>query len=144
LENKDFSLNSGIRTIMHLSPVVCAAAMIAVNKHGLSLQEWLDHHVSYALADDYLMADGLDVVAPWSLSTAELFLQVANSAPEALRGRWALLYRRVQLERSLWHEPAQTVGDLEDEAPTDEPYISTRKLRTAWPRLCAATSVCED
>jgi len=135
----DISLNTGVRTILHLSPAVCAAAVIAAQRHGLSLQEWLDHHVSYALADDYLMTDdGVDVVAPWSLSTAELFAQVANSAPEALCGRWALLYQRVQLERSLWSEPRQTVGDIDDGAPIDEPYISLPKLRAAWPRLCAA------
>lgn len=135
----EFSLNTGVRTVLHLSPAVCAAAVIAAQRHGLSLQEWLDHHVSYALADDYLMNDdGLDVVPPWSLSSAELFAQVANKSPETLSGRWALLYQRVQQERSLWIEPRQTVGAIEDGAPIEEPYISLPKLRGAWPRLCAA------
>lgn len=139
MKMSEVSKSTGVRTILHLSPAVCAAAVIAAQRHGLTLQEWLDHHVSYALADDYLMTDdGLDIVAPWSLATAELFVQVANSAPEALRGRWALLYQSVQLQRSLWIEPCQTVGEIEDGAPIDEPYISLPKLRAAWPRLCAA------
>lgn len=130
----------GVRTILHLSPAVCAAAMAAAQQSGLSLQEWLDHRVSYAMADnDVMVEQGLDAIAPWSLATAELLVQVANSAPEALHGRWALLYERIRLDRSLWHEPSQTVGDIEDGAPLNEPHISLPKLRAAWPRLCAAT-----
>lgn len=136
---KDTLPQTGVRTILHMSPAVCAAAVRAAQRHGLTLQEWLDHHVSYALADDYLMTDNeTDVVAPWSLSTAELFAQVANSAPEVLRGRWALMYQRVQLERTLWIGATQKVGDIEDGAPIDEPCISLPRLRAAWPRLCAA------
>ncbi|WP_432258017.1 hypothetical protein [Cupriavidus sp. TMH.W2] len=109
----------------------------------MSLQEWLDHRVSYALAGDNMMiADGLDAVAPWSLACADLFVQVANHAPETLSGRWALLYERVRLERSLWHLPTQTVDDIESGMPPDEPFISPAKLRAAWPRLCAATFCC--
>ena len=135
---REASSYGGVRTVLHLSPAVCAAALVAAKKHGLTLQEWLDHHVSYALADDdFVTNNGLDVVAPWSLSSAELFSQAANNAPEALRGRWSLLYQRVQQDRSLWIEPTQTVGDIEDGALIDEPYISLPKLKAAWPRLCA-------
>lgn len=135
---REASSQAGIRTILHLSPAVCSAALIAAKRNGLSLQEWLDHHVSYALADDYYVtSESPDVVAPWSLSSAELFVQAANNAPEALRGRWALLYQHVQQDRSLWIEPLQTVGAIEDGAQIDEPYISLPKLRAAWPRLCA-------
>jgi hypothetical protein len=92
------------------------------------------------MADDDVMIDhGLDTIAPWSLASAELFAQVANCAPEALCGQWALLYEHVQLDRSLWHEPTQTVGDIDDGGSVNEPYISLPKLRAAWPRLCAAT-----
>lgn len=130
---------AGVRTVLHLSPAVCAAAMAAAQQSGLSLQEWLDHRVSYAMVDDDVMVDqGLDSVVPWSLATAELFAQVANSAPEVLCGRWALLYERILLEQSLWHVPTQTVGEIEDGAPVSEPYLSLPKLRAAWPRLCAA------
>lgn len=88
--------------------------------------------------NDVMVEFGLDAVAPWSLAAAELFVQVANSAPQALQGHWALLYERVKLDRSLWREPKQTVGEIEDGAEVFEPYISLLKLRAAWPRLCAA------
>ncbi|CAG9179228.1 hypothetical protein [Cupriavidus pinatubonensis] len=131
---------TGVRTVLHLSPAVCAAAMSAAQQSGQSLQEWLEDRVGYAMADDSVMLDsGLDAVAPWSLACADLFAQVANSAPEALRGRWALLYERVRLERSLWHEPSQTVEEIEAGAPFCEPYILLPRLRAAWSRLCAAT-----
>ncbi|KQY00168.1 hypothetical protein ASD28_12620 [Massilia sp. Root133] len=87
--------------------------------------------------NDVMVEFGLDAVAPWSLAAAELFVQVANSAPHALQGRWALLYERVNLDRSLWREPKQMVGEIEDGAEVFEPYISLLKLRAAWPRLCA-------
>jgi len=100
-----------------MSPAVCAAAIKTAQQSGLSLQEWLDHRVSYAMSDNDVMVEfGLDAVAPWSLAAAELFVQVANSAPQALQGRWALLYERVKLDRSLWREPKQTVGEIEDGA----------------------------
>lgn len=130
----------GVRTLLHMSPAVCAAAITAAQKSGLSLQEWLDHRVSYAMSDDdTIVEQGLDAIPPWSLASAELFFQVANCAPEALRGRWALLYGRVTLDRSLWHEPSQNVGEIEDGGLVHEPYLSLPKLRAAWPRLCAAT-----
>lgn len=129
----------GVRTVLHLSPAVCAAAMVAAQQSGLSLQEWLDDRVSYAMSDDGTLTDrSLDGLPPWSLATAELFAQVAHGAPEALCGRWALMYERVRLERSLWHEPTQTVGEIEDGALCSAPYLSLPKLRAAWPRLCAA------
>ncbi|CAJ0794424.1 MULTISPECIES: hypothetical protein [Ralstonia] len=132
--------SAGVRTVVHLSPAVCAAALSAAQQSAQSLQEWLEDRVGYAMADDDVMLDrGLDAVAPWSLACADLFVQVANGAPEALHGRWALLYERVRLERSLWCEPTQTVDDIEAGAPVSEPYISLPKLRAAWPRLCAAT-----
>lgn len=137
---KEITQGTGVRTLLHMSPAVCAAAMSAAQQSGQTLQEWLDDRVSFAMADDTVMRDrGLDAVAPWSLACADLFVQVANGAPEALRGQWALLYERVRLERSLWHEPAQTVEEFEAGAPFSEPYISAPRLRAAWPRLCAAT-----
>jgi hypothetical protein len=134
------NLPTGVRTVLHLSPAVCAAALTAAQQSGLNLQEWLDHRVSYAMADDEVMVEqGLDALAPWSLAACELFVQVANHAPEALCGRWALLYERVRLERSLWHLPTQTMEEIDSGAPPSEPFISPAKVRAAWPRLCAST-----
>jgi hypothetical protein len=69
---------------------------------------------------------------------ADLFANVANCSPELLHGRWSLLYERVQLERSLWHEPSVTVGEIEDGELPGAPYIVPARLREAWPRLVAA------
>lgn len=139
MQSSESTKQVGVRTLLHMSPAVCAAAITAAQQSGLSLQEWLDQRVSYAMSDDDTMVEqGLDAIAPWSLASAELFVQVANCAPEALKGRWALLYERVRLEGSLWHEPAQSVGEIDDGDPIIEPYISLKMVRAAWPRLCAA------
>ncbi|MGY2492130.1 hypothetical protein [Cupriavidus sp. CP313] len=126
-----------IRTTLHLSPAVCAAAMVSAQAAGLGLTEWLDHIVAAAVQDTELQD-----APPLALPTAELFCRVANSSPELLHGRWALLYERVCLERDLWHSPRQTVGEIEDGEPPFEPYISSARLRKAWPRLVAATFCC--
>jgi hypothetical protein len=73
--------------------------------------------------------------APWSLQATDLFTQVANCAPELLSGRWAALLELVRLDRSLWHIPTQTVGEMEDGEPLGEPYLVAGRLRKAWPRL---------
>lgn len=110
-----------------------AAAIVSAQKCGLSLREWLDRAVANLIADDH--PEG---AAPWSLAPAELFAQFANSAPQALHGRWALLYEHVRQERALWHEPMQTLCEIEDGGPLDEPYIVPARLKKAWPRLVAA------
>ena len=126
-----------IRTTLHLSPAVCAAAMTSAQAAGLGLTEWLDHIVAAAVQET-----DLQDAPPLALPTADLFCRVANSSPELLQGRWGLLYERVCLERELWNFPQQTVGQIEDGEPTFEPYISAPRLRKAWPRLVAATFCC--
>jgi len=126
-----------VRTTLHLSPAVCAAAMVSAQAAGLGLTEWLDHIVAAAVQETELQD-----APPLALSTAELFCRVANSSPELLHGRWGLLYERVCLERNLWHFSQQTLGEIEDGEPPIEPYISATKLRKAWPRLVAATFCC--
>jgi hypothetical protein len=130
----------GVRTVLYLSPAVCAAALSAAQQSGLSLQEWLDHRVSSAMSgDDVMLSDSLDTLAPWSLACADLFCQVVNHAPEALHARWQLLHERVRLDRSLWIESVETLQEIEAGNLPTGPYLSIRKLRAAWPRLCAAT-----
>lgn len=130
----------GVRTMINLSPAVCAAALSAAEQSGLSLEEWLEHRVSYAMAEDEVMiADGLNAIAPWSLACADLFVGVVNGAPESLHGRWAILYERVLFERALWHEPIQSLSDVEAGEEFNPPYLSLARVRAAWPRLCAAT-----
>lgn len=130
----------GVRTVLYLSPAVCTAALLAAQQSGLSLQEWMEHRVSYVMADDDVAVErGLDALAPWSLACADLFARVANHAPEILDGRWALLYERVRLDQGLWHQSTQPLEDSQECDLLVEPYISTIRLRAAWPRLCAAT-----
>ncbi|MDW3682992.1 hypothetical protein RA280_14790 [Cupriavidus sp. CV2] len=126
-----------VRTTLHLSPAVCAAAMVSAQASGLALGEWLDHIVAAAVQDTELQD-----APPLALPTADLFCRVANNSPELLHGRWNLLYERVCLERDLWNFPRQTLGEIDDGEPPIEPYISAARLRKAWPRLVAATFCC--
>lgn len=136
----EFEAPAGVRTVLYLSPAVCAAALSAAQQSGLSLQEWLDHRVSSAMSgDDVMLSDSLDTLAPWSLACADLFGQVVNHSPEVLNARWQILYERVLLDRSLWIESTQTVQEIEEGNLPSGPYLSLRKLKAAWPRLCAAT-----
>lgn len=122
----------GVRTVLHLSPAVMVAALLSAQKNGLNLREWLDRAVADRIADDH--PEG---AAPWSVQSADLFAHVANCSPELLHGRWSLLFERVLLDRSLWHEPTLTVGEIEDGEPPKEPFIVPARLRKAWPRLVA-------
>lgn len=122
----------GVRTVLHMSPAVMAAAVMSAQKCGLGLREWLDRAVASLIADDH--PEG---AAPWSVQAADLFAQVANCSPELLHGRWALLYERVQLERELWHQPAPTAEEMENGELPGAPYLVAARLRKAWPRLVA-------
>jgi hypothetical protein len=124
--------SSGVRTVLHMSPAVMTAAIVSAQRNGLNLREWLDRAVASLIADDH--PEG---AAPWSMQSADLFAQVASSSPEVLRGRWALLYEHVLLERDLWHQPEPTPAEIEDGVLPEAPYIVPVKLRKAWPRLVA-------
>ena len=119
-----------VRTVLHMSPAVMAAAVTSAQKCGLNLREWLDRAVASLIADDH--PEG---AAPWSVQTADLFAQVVNCSPELLGGRWAVLAEVVRLDRSLWHEPTPSIGEIEDSGSLSEPHLSPARLRKAWPRL---------
>jgi hypothetical protein len=70
-----------------------------------------------------------------------LFADVANNSPESLRGRWALLYEHVVLERDLWHQPEPTPAEIEEGALPEAPYIVQSRLRKAWPRLVSTVFI---
>ena len=122
----------GIRTVLHMSPAVMAAAIVSAQKCGLNLREWLDRAVASLIADDH--PEG---AAPWAVQAADLFAQVASNSPELLRGRWALLYEHVLLERDLWHRSELTPEEAGDGELPGAPYIVPARLRSAWPRLVA-------
>jgi hypothetical protein len=98
----------------------------------MSLREWIDRAVANMIADDH--PEG---AAPWSAQVADHFAQVATSTPEVLRGRWALLYEHVLLERDLWHYPEPTSSEVAEGDIPDAPYLLPLRLRKAWPRLVA-------
>ncbi|MFL9906876.1 hypothetical protein [Paraburkholderia sp. RL17-337-BIB-A] len=124
--------SEGVRTVLHMSPAVMAAAVVSAQKCGLNLREWLDRAVASLVADDHPAG-----AAPWSVQSADLFAQVASCSPEVLRGRWALLYEHVLLARDLWHQPEPTPTEIEEGALPEAPYIVPARLRKAWPRLVA-------
>ena len=128
--------SQGVRTVLHMSPAMMTAAVLSAQKCGLNLREWLDRAVASLVADD--CPEG---AAPWSVQSAELFAQVASCSPEVLRGRWALLYEHVLLERDLWRHPESTPEQVEDGALFEAPYIVPTALRKAWPRLVATVFV---
>lgn len=122
----------GVRTVLHLSPAVMAAAVVSAQRNQTSLREWLDRAVASLVADE-----NPESGAPWSAQAADLFAQVASNSPEVLRGRWALLYEHVLLERDLWHHPEPTPEEIEDGDMPGAPYVVPARLRRAWPRLVA-------
>lgn len=124
--------SAGIRTILHMSPAMAAATVVSAQKSRLNLQEWLDRAVAHLIADDHPEGG-----APWSIQAADLFAQVASNSPEVLRGRWALLYEHVLLERELWHQPEPTAEEVEGGVLPEAPYIVPTRLKKAWPRLVA-------
>nr|WP_144347204.1 hypothetical protein [Pandoraea pnomenusa] len=128
------------KTSLPISPSVFAAALIAAHEAGVPLQTWLDHKIGKAVAESTNVdnTESLDLIAPWSFAAAELFAQVANNVPEVLQGRWATLFDRVSVDESLWHFPQLTMEEIEHNSEADAPYLSLAKLKTAWPRLCAA------
>ncbi|SAL82395.1 hypothetical protein AWB68_06502 [Caballeronia choica] len=128
--------SAGVRTVLHMSPAVMAAAVLSAQKNNISLREWLDRAVASLIADDH--PEG---AAPWSVQSADLFAQVASCSPEVLRGRWALLYEHVLLERDLWQHSEPTQAEIEDGALPDAPFIVPSRLRKAWPRLVASVFI---
>jgi hypothetical protein len=128
--------SAGVRTVLHMSPAVMAAAVLSAQKNNMSLREWLDRAVASLIADDH--PEG---AAPWSVQSADLFAQVASCSPEVLRGRWALLYEHVLLERDLWQHSEPTQAEIEDGALPDAPFIVPSRLRKAWPRLVASVFI---
>ena len=74
--------SAGVRTVLHMSPAVMAAAVLSAQKNNMSLREWLDRAIASLIADDH--PEG---AAPWSVQSADLFAQVASCSPEVLSGR---------------------------------------------------------
>ncbi len=129
-----------VQSVLPISPSVFGAALVAAHEAGVPLQTWLDEKIAKAIAESTAVDDArsLEKMAPWSFAAAELFVQVANNAPETLQGRWATLFDRVSVEEALWHFPQLTLEEIEHDSEADAPYLSLAKLKIVWPRLCSA------
>ena len=123
-----------VRTVIHISPAVSAAAIVCAQRTGLRMQEWLDKIVIDACA-----AQG----APQAGSltdemTIELFAHIANYGPGLLTGRWKLLFERVRIEDDLLDYPSRSMIELEEDPEAALPTLNLERLRQRWPRLLAA------
>lgn len=124
-----------VRTSLHLSPSVAAAAIVCAQRRGLRMQEWLDKIVVDACADT-----GTNAARAGALTddmTVELFAHVSSRAPGLFTGRWKLLYERVRLDDSLWKHPVVTVAEMENGISLAS-TLNLERLRCQWPQLVAA------
>lgn len=125
-----------VRTLLHLSPAVSVAALVAAQRRGLRLREWLDQVV----VDAVTTGEGEDATRHRELNdaTASLFARMATRNPELLEGRWRLLYERVRLDESLWTYPRVTLDDVES-GVDGSAILNLAQLRRRWPELVAAS-----
>jgi len=129
----------GVRVVMHISPASYIAGILAAQRRDQKLNEFLDGAIAAACADD---DDSPDRRLPWGTHAMDLFLQLADTVPEALRGQWQVLYAKVLNEPDLWMVPETSLGDHESGVPTPDWHINAAALRKAWPRLVSSTFLC--
>lgn len=129
------SPSAGVRTVLHISPAVFTAGLLAAQRRGLSLGEFLDDAIVGACSD----ASDKDSDAPWSATAMSLFVQVVDTVPDLLTGKWRVMYAKVLADESLWEAPSCTMEDLEGFMASDGWRINERALKKAWPRLVSET-----
>ena len=129
----------GIRVILHVSPASYVAGILAAQRRGHKLSEFLDSAIAAACADE---DDSPDRLLPWGPHAMDLFVQLADTVPEALRGKWKVLYAMVLNDPSLWTVPQATVGDHEAGVADTDWHINEAALAKAWPRLVSSTFLC--
>lgn len=133
------SSNPGVRVVLHISPSVYVAGILSAQRRGQKLNEFLDSAITKASSSD---PDDPAHDLPWSPHAAALFLQVADTTPEALRGPWKVLYAKVVDDPTLWEAPQATVGDFEASLATDGWRINEAALVRAWPRMVSSVFAC--
>jgi len=129
----------GVRVVMHVNPASYVAGILAAQRRDQNLSEFLDGAIAMACADD---GDRPDRLLPWGPDAMDLFLQLADTVPEALRGKWKVLYTKVLNDASLWTVPQASVGDHEAGAVDTDWHINAAALAKAWPRLVSSTFLC--
>lgn len=131
--------NPGIRVVLHIKPATYVASILSAQRREQNFGEFLDGAIAAACASDETDPAGQ---LPWSPHAMDLFLQLADTVPEALRGPWKVLYGKVLDDPSLWVAPQATVGDYEAGACTPDWHINEAALRKAWPRLVSSVFLC--
>lgn len=129
----------GVRVVMHVSPSVYVAGLLTAQRREMRLSEFLNHAIASACASD---ADDPAHTLPWSPDTVELFLQLADTMPDAFRGPWKVLYAKVLEDESLWLPSEATVGDAAEGQSDDGWRIDGTALAKAWPRLVSSVFRC--
>ena len=90
---------SVVRTVVHVKPSVYVTGLMAAQRRGLGMGEFLEEALMNACASAKTPAPEQ---LPSGATSMALFLQVARHAPDALIGRWRILYERVVLDGALW------------------------------------------
>lgn len=126
----------GVRAIVHVSPSVYVAGLLAAQRRSLSQREFVDAAIARACSDT---ADNKAEDAPWSASAMALFVQVVDSGPHILTGQWRVLLEKVVAEPSLWQAPPScTVDEIARFMSSDGWCINEQALTKAWPRLVSS------
>lgn len=129
----------GVRAVLHFTPSTYTAALLSAQQRGLKLNEFLDAAIASACAST---REGPAAQAPWSPHAMDLFLQLADTLPEAFRGPWRVLYDKVLNDPSLWSMPQMTLDEHDDSAASGEWHINAAALAKAWPRLVSSVFMC--
>ncbi|MDR7297059.1 hypothetical protein J2X16_002406 [Pelomonas aquatica] len=128
-----------VRVVMHISPAGYVAGILAAQRRSQSMSEFLEGAVAASCAQD---DDGPDRLLPWGPHAMDLFLQLADTVPDALRGPWKVLYAKVLEEPELWATPQVTVDEHEAGELSPGWHINETALRKAWPRLVSSVFLC--
>jgi hypothetical protein len=131
----------GVRAILHITPSTYTAALLSAQQRGLKLNEFLDAAIASACS---ATPEGSASQAPWGPHAMDLFLQLADTVPEAFRGPWKILYAKVLNDPSLWRAPQMTLDEYDASAGTASAdwHINAAALTKAWPRLVASVFMC--
>jgi hypothetical protein len=129
----------GVRAVLHITPSTYTAALLSAQRRGLKLNEFLDAAIASACATD---SDGAASQAPWTPHAMDLFLQLADTVPEAFRGPWRVLYDKVLNDPSLWSSPQMTVEEYDAGTTSCDWHVNAAALAKAWPRLVASVFMC--
>jgi hypothetical protein len=139
MQAKSPTMSLGVRAVLHFTPSTYTAALLSAQQRGLKLNEFLDAAIASACA---AASEGPASQAPWSPYAMDLFLQLADTLPEAFRGPWKVLYAKVLNDPGLWTTPNMTLDEYETGEASPDWHINASALAKAWPRLVSSVFMC--